>query len=97
MKRSITVIVLFSLFFFTISAARADCLTVDNNLGCSGLNRNYLKVADNQCTEYVSDESSCCCSSSIISDTKPKYLLIGSVVAFFAIITSLVFFYRKNE
>jgi len=98
MKISPTVLsLLFSLNFLIIPIAQADCYTIDNQMNCSSLKGNYSKVSNNQCTEYVASQSICCCSSNIISETKPKYLLIGSVVAFFAIITSLVFFYRKNE
>lgn len=93
----IVVGLLFSLSVLVIPITKADCYTIDSQMNCSSLKGNYREVNNNQCTEYVSNQSVCCCSESIISEAKPKYLLIASVVAFFAILTALVFFYRKNE
>lgn len=39
----------------------------------------------------------CCCPATTFSETKPKYLLIAGVVGFFAILTTVILFYKKNE
>lgn len=98
-------IVTYTLVFsiINISEAKAECYAVSST--CSVLGNNYYPLTDpSQCTlkdaqkGYMPQNTICCCeASNIVSSYKPKYILIASIVAFFAILTALVFFYKKNE
>ncbi|QQS60165.1 hypothetical protein IPN41_03515 [Candidatus Falkowbacteria bacterium] len=88
---------LFSLNITLVPTVKADCFTIDSQMNCSSLKGIYTEVNNNQCKEYLADQSICCCSLDKSVTTKPKYILILSVTAFFAILTALVFFYKKNE
>lgn len=100
-------LVSFLLLIVSLSApfkpiAKAECYATSND--CSSFGDNYYPLPDqSQCSldkfskGYVPFGTTCCCSKNIPSKTSPKYLLISSVAAFFAILTALVFFYKKNE
>jgi hypothetical protein len=82
--------------------AKADCYAVSG--GCSVLGNKYYLLEDHsQCIldgaskGYLPHNTICCCTRDITEPLKPKYLLIGSIVAFFAIITTLALFNKKNE
>lgn len=42
-------------------------------------------------------EVACCCPQKNIDTSKPKYIIIASVVSFFAILTIGILLYKKNE
>lgn len=82
--------------------ANAECYATSND--CLSFGENYYPLPDqSQCSldkfskGYVPFGTICCCSKNNPSKTSPKYLLISSVTAFFAILTALVYFYKKNE
>lgn len=84
------------LFIFLLNSqiVKADdgCFMVKDNL-CP---ETTPILSDTRMCQDTVVNSICCCPEKGIS-TKPKYLLIGSVVTFFAILTGLVLFYKKNE
>lgn len=79
--------------------AKADCYAVNQNSKCSSIGKEYFLLTNSsqKCNTYLPSGMICCCTLDRIISTKPKYLLISSVIAFFAILTGLVFFYKKNE
>lgn len=88
-----------SILFQITPTANAECYAVGQNSSCSTLGKQYflLDSSKQKCSTYLPSNTICCCTLDNIVTTKPKYLLISSVVAFFAILTGLVFFYKKNE
>jgi hypothetical protein len=91
-----------SIFSPSSKIAHANCYA--SSIGCTSFGDNYFPLSDqSQCSldnfskGYVPLGTICCCSKISSSATKPKYILISSVIAFFAILTGLVFFYKKNE
>lgn len=86
---------------FTITV-KAECYAVSGS--CSILGDKFYPLDDpSKCTlndvspGYMPRNTYCCCTKSYAETTKPKYLIITSVTAFFAILTALVYFYKKNE
>lgn len=49
-----------------------------------------------ECTETHASQGLCCCSEEGNSPS-PKFLLISSIIGFFAILTAVILFYKKNE
>ncbi len=84
--------------------AQADCYSIYKYKSCSILGDNYFPLPNqSQCSlnglpiGYVPINAVCCCTKDSPSQTSPKYILISSVAAFFAIITTLVLFNKKND
>lgn len=96
---SLVLYLLLSLIPLITPTAKADCYAVNQNSKCSSIGKEYFLLTNSsqKCNTYLPPDTMCCCTIGHIALTKPKYLLISSVVAFFAILTTLVFFYKKNE
>lgn len=101
---AIAIYISLSIIPYFTSTAKADCFAISKDRGCSAVGKNFNHLIDSsQCTlndfpkGYIPLNTICCCSKNSFSSTKPKYLIITSVTAFFAILTALVYFYKKNE
>jgi len=81
------------------SSAAQDCISIatDNNANCSSLSGSYITASDQTSCGYLGEQSLCCCKQSIINSIGPKYIIIGSIVIVFGIITILSFVLKKNE
>lgn len=100
MQLKIFLIIIFLLVASPALAINPQCLQAELQVysNCSDVKKNYI-FSKNPLIDCgsQSNERICCCPATIVNQAKPKYLLIGSIVAFFAIITTFALFNKRNE
>ncbi|HRH32744.1 MAG TPA: hypothetical protein PK720_01150 [bacterium] len=100
MQLIITIIITYFLTAIPAQAVNSQCIQAEINVypTCNNINGGYI-ISSNQASDCGTSNNQriCCCPKDILTDIKPKYLIIASVTGFFAILTGLVFFYKKNE